>query len=225
MSFGKGYSPNKRAVDKAVRYAEKKDVLLVHAAGNGSADNDIEDNFPNDTYEKGFGFLFFKKKQPNNWIEVGALSNSADENLVAPFSNYGKTSVDVFAPGMYMLAPVPDDNYQILQGTSMAAPVVSGIAAVLRGYFPKLKAKEIKSVLMNSALKSDMPVIVPGKDGEEQPFSQLSVSEGAVNLYSALKYAIQEYRDETRLSNSTPSKSESRKKKSKTMDTASIQVK
>ena len=188
MSFGKGYSPRKEAVDKAVRYAEKNDVLLVHASGNSSANNDSEPNFPNDTYRKGIGFLFFKKKQPKNWIEVGALNNSDDESMVASFSNYGKKEVDVFAPGMYMFAPVPDDNYQILQGTSMAAPVVSGIAAVIRGYFPELKAKEVKEVIMNSTITTDQEVIVPGTD-DKIPFSELSVSGGAVNLYSAFKYA------------------------------------
>lgn len=188
MSFGKGYSPRKEAVDKAIRYAEKKDVLLVHAAGNSSANNDTEANFPNDTYKKKMGFLFFKKKHPKNWLEVGALSNTKDESMVAPFSNYGKNEVDVFAPGMYMFATVPDDNYQILQGTSMAAPVVSGIAAVIRGYFPDLKAKEIKEVIMNSTLTTDKLVDVPGED-MQLPFSELSVSGGAVNLYSAFKYA------------------------------------
>ena len=103
-------------------------------------------------------------------MEVGALSNSSDESVIAPFSNYGKNEVDVFAPGMYMLAPVPDDNYQILQGTSMAAPVVSGIAAVLRGHFPELKAKEVKSIIMNSAIRSDKQVTVPGSGGEKSSY-------------------------------------------------------
>ncbi len=185
MSFGKGQSPYKEVVDKAVRYAEKKDVVMIHASGNDAADNDIVENYPSDTYEKGFGFLFFKKKSPKNWLEIGAVGSDEGKNTVATFSNYGKTQVDVFAPGLYMISTLPDDNYTVLQGTSMAAPVVSGIAAVIRGYFPDLKAKDVKKVIMESSIKSNREVIVPGTDGKTQKFSNLSVSGGAVNLYTA----------------------------------------
>ncbi|MEE9374348.1 MAG: S8 family peptidase [Saprospiraceae bacterium] len=189
MSFGKGQSPNKEIVDKAVRYAEKKDVLLVHAAGNDGVDNDITANFPNDNYKKGFGFLFFKKKTPKNWLEVGAVGNDIGENCVASFSNYGKKQVDVFAPGLKMLSTLPDNNYAILQGTSMAAPVVSGIAAILRSYFPDLKAKTIKKIIMDSALTSYKKVKVPKLEGSKKSFSELSVSGGSVNLYYAFVMA------------------------------------
>ena len=185
MSFGKGYSPEKEMVDKAVRYAEKNDVLMVHGAGNSKANNDTKSSFPNDNYKKGFGFLFFKKKKASNWLAVGAIGNDKGEHVVASFSNYGKIEVDIFAPGLFMLSTIPDDNYRILQGTSMSAPVVSGIAGVLRGYFPDLSAKEIKSAIMNSALTSNNEVVVPGDNGRKLPFSELSVSGGAVNLYAA----------------------------------------
>jgi len=189
MSFGKGYSPQKEAVDRAVKYAEKHDVLMIHASGNDNANNDVKPNFPNDTYKKGFGFLFFKKKSPSNWLEVGAIANNKGELLVTSFSNYGKREVDVFAPGLFMLSTFPDNDYGILQGTSMAAPIVSGIAGVLRGYFPDLKAKEIKSVIMDSSLKTDQIVVVPGGEGVKKPFSELSVSGGSVNLYTAFQRA------------------------------------
>ena len=189
MSFGKGQSPYKSEVDKAVRYAEKNDVLLIHASGNDAANNDEVANYPSDTYEKGMGFLFFKKKSPNNWLEVGAVGSDEGNNTVASFSNYGQKEVDVFAPGLYMVSTLPDDNYTMLQGTSMAAPVVSGIAAVLRGYFPDLKAKEIKEIIMDSSIRSDREVIVPGTNGETKKFSDLSASGGAVNLYSAFLLA------------------------------------
>ena len=185
MSFGKGQSPYKEHVDKAVRYAEKNDVLMIHAAGNDSNNNDVVDNFPMDTYSKGMGFLFFKKKTPNNWLEIGAVGSDEGLNSVASFSNYGKTEVDVFAPGLNMLSTVQGDNYMILQGTSMAAPAVAGLAAVLRGYFPDLKAKQLKKIIMDSAIKSDREVIVPGSNGKKKKFSDLSVSGGAVNLYTA----------------------------------------
>ncbi len=188
MSFGKSYSWNKQVVDDAVRYAEKKDVLLVHAAGNDGKNNDTADNFPNDKYEKPKGFLFWKKKHAKSWLEVGALSYQPGEGLAASFSNYGSANVDVFAPGVHMYSTTPDNNYKIAQGTSMAAPVVAGVAAVLRSYFPGLTAKQVKSVIMESSTPHNVRVKKPGSD-ELVGFSSLSVSGGAVNLKSAVQLA------------------------------------
>ena len=137
------------------------------------------------------GFLFFKKKTPKNWLEVGAVGNDQGDYTVAPFSNYGKTQVDLFAPGLYMLSTLPDNNYTILQGTSMAAPVVSGVAAVLRGYFPDLKAKDVKDILMQSSITSQREVLIPGTNGVKKKFSELSVSGGSVNLFTAFALANQ----------------------------------
>lgn len=189
MSFGKGYSPYKEVVDKAVKYARKNDVLLVHAAGNDGKENDFTNNFPNDRYAKR-GFLGLGPKEADNWIEVGALSYENGENLAASFSNYSPEIVDVFAPGMAIYATVPNDKYQFLQGTSMAAPVVAGVAAVLRSYFPDLTAAQVKEVIMASAKKqTDLMVAQPGS-GAEVPFSDLSVSGGIVNLEAAVEMAL-----------------------------------
>jgi subtilisin family serine protease len=190
MSFGKGYSWDKDIVDEAVKYATKKDVLLVHAAGNSAQDNDSTDNFPNDKYRKASGFLFWKKKKSKNWIEVGALSPMPGENSVAGFSNYGQDNVDVFAPGVKIYATLPEDKYAFLQGTSMASPVVAGVAAVLRSYFPSLKAEQVKEIIMNSATPLDLKVKKPGdRSGELVDFKTLSVTGGTVNLYNAVKEA------------------------------------
>jgi len=188
MSFGKGYSWDKNVVDDAVRYAVKKDVLLVHAAGNSHQDNDTTDNFPNDKYKKAKGFLFWKKKHAKNWIEVGALSYKKGEDLPATFSNYGEDNVDVFAPGVFIYATTPDNNYQAIQGTSMASPVVAGVAAVLRSYFPTLKADQVKSIIMESVTPHNQLVKVPGTQ-ELVNFSELSVSGGVVNLKNAVNKA------------------------------------
>lgn len=190
MSFGKGFGTNKELVDEAVRYAESKDVLLVHAAGNSAQNNDITDNFPNAQYDKKTGFLFFKKKRKaKNWIEVGASSFKEGEDAVAPFSNYGQTMVDVFAPGMRIYSTMPNNEYAQLQGTSMASPVVAGVAAVIRSVYPKLTAEQVKEAIMKSSYKLNHNVKVPGTNGELAPFSKLSVSGGIVNLYDALVYA------------------------------------
>ena len=190
MSFGKGLSPEKSYVDDAVRYAEKNDVLLVHAAGNSSENIDVADNFPNDTYQKAKGFLFWKKKKPKAWISVGAITNSNDENIVATFSNYGDADVDLFAPGQNINSTTPDDTYQIQQGTSMAAPVVAGVAAMLRSYFPKLTAVQVKEILLSTTTPLNTMVKQPGSD-DLVSFSELSVSDGIVNAKAAFIKASQ----------------------------------
>jgi len=195
MSFGKGFSWNKQIVDEAVHHARQNDVLLVHAAGNDGKSNDISHenkagNFPNDQYEKGFGFWFWKKKECDTWIEVGALSHKTGEESVASFSNYGSSNVDVFAPGQEIYSTLPDNEYRYLQGTSMASPVVAGVAALLRSYFPSLEAKQVKEIIMQSSDKLDIQVKTPGDPDKLVPFSQLSVSGGTINVYKAVQLAM-----------------------------------
>jgi len=188
MSFGKGYSPYKKVVDKAVKYARRNDVLLVHAAGNAGQENDFGNNFPNDKFAKRG---LFGPKYADNWLEIGALNYAMDENLAASFSNYSMELVDVFAPGVAIYATTPEDTYEFLQGTSMASPVVAGIAAVLRSYFPDLTAEQVKDVIMASAeKKTNMMVVKPGSN-EKVPFSDLSATGGMVNLERAVELATQ----------------------------------
>lgn len=189
MSFGKGYSWDKEAVDKAVKYAAKKDVLLVHAAGNSSLDTDKEDNFPNDRYQKRG---WFRKKGGKNWLEIGALSWKGGDDAVASFSNYAKGNVDVFAPGYQINSTTPDQGYQSLSGTSMASPVTAGVAAVLRSYFPTLTAAQVKEILMVTVTPLSMKVKKPGhKDGDQLvDFNTLSKSGGVINAYRAVKKAM-----------------------------------
>ncbi len=187
MSFGKGYGWNKKVVDEAVKYAEKNDVLLVHAAGNSSQDNDVADNFPNDVYKK--KFLFFKKSA-KNWIEVGAFSWKPGEDMVASFSNYGKKQVDLFAPGYQIYSTVPQSDYATYSGTSMASPVVAGVASLLRSYYPELSAKKVKKILLKSSVKLDNKVKLPGDPAILVPFESLSKTGGVVNAYEAVKMAM-----------------------------------
>jgi subtilisin family serine protease len=180
MSFGKAYSPQKELVDAAVKYAASKGVLLVHAAGNEAKNTDEAANFPNRRYLDG--------KMAENWIEVGALSWKP--NQVANFSNYGQTAVDVFAPGVDLYATVPGSNYEELSGTSMASPVVAGVAALLKSYFPTLTAVQIKKIILESADKTPtQQVNLPGGEGPVE-FGTLSVTGGVVNVYNAVKMAM-----------------------------------
>ena len=181
MSFGKSFSPQKEAVDKAVKYAEKKGVLLVHAAGNDGEDIDKEDNFPRREYLDG--------KEAKNWLEIGASSWGTDSEFVASFSNYGKKGVDVFAPGVEIYSTVPNNEYEMEQGTSMAAPMVTGIAAMLMSYFPELSATEVKDIIKKSTRKFDgLKVQKPGERGKAE-LSDLSNTGGLVNAYEAVKMA------------------------------------
>ncbi len=180
MSFGKSISPNKEAVDKAVRYAEQKGVLLIHAAGNDAEDIDEEKNFPSKYYQDG--------KEAKNWIEVGASSAGADNSFVGSFSNYGKKTVSLFAPGVEIYSTVPGNKYKNMDGTSMASPSAVGVAALLMSYFPELSALQVKDILMKSTRKFDnLKVQKPG--GGNVEFSQLSASGGLVNAYQAVKMA------------------------------------
>jgi subtilisin family serine protease len=181
MSFGKGFSPEKHWVDEAVKYAESKGVLLVHAAGNDGSNIDTTDNFPTPVFKDG--------KRASNWITVGASGDVNAGGLVAPFSNYGKKEVDVFAPGMFIYATVPGGNtYANLQGTSMASPVVAGTAAFLLSYFPNLTAQQLKYIIENSVVKPGLKVTSPGTD-TQVALTELSKSGGLLNAFEAVKIA------------------------------------
>src|SRR5690625_193178 len=188
MSFGKGISPEKRAVDKAVKYAMTHDVLLVHAAGNESKNTDEEDNFPNNLYDK--RGICGKKKYAEAWLEVGALARKTDNHSIASFSNYGQNHVDIFAPGHQIYSTAPDNEYKMASGTSMAAPVVAGVAAIIRANFPSLSAQEVKEIIMESGDEITIPVIKPGTD-EEVDFSTLSVSGKRINAKKAYLLAAE----------------------------------
>jgi cell wall-associated protease len=183
MSFGKKYSPDKKVVDEAVRYAMSKDVLIVHAAGNEGENLDYENNFPTKVYDYGSGTA-------EAWIEVGASGWTNDSTLVADFSNYGKYMVDVFAPGEKIRSSIPGNQYTEESGTSMAAPVVTGLAALIREYYPKFTAVQVKQIIMQSVVKPTQTVRVQYKGNHiSLPFSEVCVSGGIVNVYQALLLA------------------------------------
>jgi len=182
MSFGKDFSPQKKWIDEAVKYAESKNVLLVHAAGNDAKNIDSSDNFPNAN-------LKADMKKASNWITVGASGDEKAGGLTASFSNYGKNEVDVFAPGVKIYSTIPGKTtYANAQGTSMAAPVVAGTAAFLLEYFPNLTAAELKAVIEKSAQVPADSVRKPGSD-DLVKLDELSRTGGVINAYEAAKLA------------------------------------
>lgn len=184
MSFGKDYVFNKAIVDKAVQYAESKGVLLVHAAGNDGKNTESQDNnYPNRRIQTRADVI----QQASNWLEVGASDqNNLAMQLPARFSNFGKTSVDVFAPGVGIVSTVPGNAYAKFNGTSMAAPEVAGVAALLLNKFPNATLAEVRDAILSSVnTYGDMKVKQPGS-GTEVAFSELSVTGGTVNARKAM---------------------------------------
>ncbi|MFC2175467.1 S8 family peptidase [Bacteroidota bacterium] len=190
MSFGKAYSPQVEAVHSAIRYAEEHNVLLVHGAGNDSQNLDKTANFPNPDYT-------FQNNPCSTWLSVGASSFAENENLVGVFSNYGKKKVSLFAPGVQVYSTKPDNTYEFEDGTSMAAPVVSGVAALIKSYFPALTAVELKDLLLASV--TTLPktkVFLPAANQNPRKrvkFKILSASGGIVNAYNAAKLALAQH--------------------------------
>ncbi|WP_348812087.1 S8 family peptidase [Flavobacterium maritimum] len=183
-SFGKSYSPHKQWVYDAIKYAEKKDVLFVHAAGNDGYNVDLTENanFPNDSEDN-------KKEFASNVLTIGALNNTYGEGVIAEFSNYGTFNVDVFAPGNEIYATIPNNKYKYLQGTSMAAPNAAGVAALIRSYYPKLSAKQVKQILMESGTPLPENVLLGEKKDVKATAANTSKTGKMVNAYNALLLA------------------------------------
>lgn len=182
-SFGKSYSPHKQWVFDAIKYAEKKDVLFVHAAGNDGNNIDLPENanFPNDSSDN-------TKEFASNVLTVGALNNQYGDSVIAPFSNYGTFNVDVFAPGDEIYATIPNNKYKYLQGTSMASPNAAGVAALIRSYYPKLSAKQVKQILIDSGTPLPSNVLL-GDEQTSKTAANSSKSAKMVNAYNALLMA------------------------------------
>ena len=169
-----------------MRYAEKKGVLLVKAAGN--------DSCPVDKYSCYPSRFIGKKRTLRNFICVGSLGPNGD---VSDFSNYGKVGVDIFAPGEYIYSTVLNNEYGKLSGTSMAAPIVSGVAALIWNYFPELTMEQVKQAILEGTESwKGRRVTLPhegrfkisvGSQGVN--FEELCASGGVLNALNAVKLA------------------------------------
>jgi subtilisin family serine protease len=170
-------------VEDAIKYAEANNVLIVHASGNDNNNNDKGGNFPTNAYSDGIS-------KSTTWLEVGASNHKSDKNLVARFSNYGQTKVDIFAPGVDIYSLAPDNEYKKNSGTSMASPVAAGVAALVWSYYPELSAAQLKEILMKSVVYyGNQKVVIPGESKKKTKFKKLSVSGGIINAYQAMKMA------------------------------------
>ena len=172
--------PHPEWVWDAIKYAAQKDVLIVNAAGNDGVNLDDIQVYPNDQKVGEAGEI------SDTFITIGALNYKYGSEMVASFSNYGKSSVDLFAPGVKIWSTTPLNTYEYLQGTSMASPAVAGVAAMIRSYYPELSAKQVKKILMDSGLASSATVILGGDTSNKDSFSNISTSGKMANLYNAL---------------------------------------
>lgn len=186
MSFGKDYSPYKKAVNAAVKYAEEKGVLLVHAAGNSYQNNDTENSFPN---RKLHG------REATNWLEIGASSFKKSSSLAAGFSNYGQKTVDFFAPGSNLNSTIPGNGYDYASGTSMASPVVSGVAALTLSFNNKLSTEELRDVIINTTNRYPKLYVYKARLGKVL-FSSLSIHGGIPNAFNAVQAVIEKKNEE-----------------------------
>jgi cell wall-associated protease len=183
MSFYKSFSLHKEWVFEAMQYAEKHDVLLSHSAGNEAENIDGYPNYPSD-----YGYDN-KAAVCSNFINVGSTTKNLDSTFVSSFSNYGKKNVDLFAPGDQIYTTIPDNSYEYDSGTSLAAPMVSGTAALIWLYYPKLTVSEVKQIILDSGTAYDIDVLIPGGQGKKTKFSELSKSGTVLNVYNAMKMA------------------------------------
>ena len=186
MSFGKSFSPEQPWVDSAIRYAASNDVLIIHSAGNESYDLNTKSVYPNP-------YSTVYKDKATNMITVGASSDPIiAESLLTDFSNYGNQQVDLLSPGNKIYSSLPNQQYGYLNGTSMSAPILSHIAALIRAYFPKLSANEVKTILLQSCWKpkeDNSLYPIPQKD-QSKKLNEISAEGGIINAVLCIQNAI-----------------------------------
>ncbi|WP_053002641.1 S8 family serine peptidase [Kordia jejudonensis] len=184
MSLGKEFSLYEDWVIDAIKYASINDVLIIKSAGNRRFDLDKVLNYPNDAKNH-------SKEYVDNFLKVGATTNKIDSTLVHNNSSYGKKEVDIFAPGKFVFTTLNDQKYGYRSGTSLSSALVSGIAGLIRSYYPNLTASEVKQIIMESGVSYDIMVNKPSTSDKKElvPFSSLSKSGKIVNAYNALLMA------------------------------------
>jgi len=158
-SWGVSEGRNGDVVYRAIAYAGQKGELLVAASGNSGWDLDsrLQNNYP-------------AEYDLPNIVAVGATTREGER---ASYSNYGASTVDVAAPGTAILSTLPGGRYGALSGTSMAAPLVTGTAALMLSTNPSLTVAQLRQRLVRGADRS----------GELNNFS---VSDGKLNAVNAV---------------------------------------
>lgn len=178
MSFGKYYSLNADKVFEALEYAQKNNVMIVQSAGNESKDLDHETYYP---------MKNFKGKILDNFLRIGSHNDFVDEQFISRFTNFGKLEVDFLAPGEKIFTALSGNRYNFHSGTSLAAPVVSGVIASILNYFPHLSPKAVIEYLKKYSLNisPEKNFIVTGKGNSS--LDQIVSHPGIINLANTLQ--------------------------------------
>ena len=158
ISASWGSTQRSRALEEVIRKAYENDILFVAAAGNASVNNDRSPHYPS-------------SYNVPNVISVAALDR---HDALASFSNYGAKSVAVAAPGVDILSTWLGNAYEEKSGTSMATPVVAGVAALVLSEHPRMSVDDLKKKVLAS---TDPIVALKGK----------TVTGGRINAAKALE--------------------------------------
>ncbi len=160
---GGGKRPHEREL-RILQKASQKNILVVTAAGNYSLNLDLKKNN-----------YFPASYNLKNIISVGANDNIS---TILPYSNYGKKTVHIYAPGHRIKGPLPNNRYAFMTGTSQSTAFVTGVAALIKSQFPYLTPLQIKEILIHSSKGN-------------KNFSKKSFSGKNLNAYKALSLAKQ----------------------------------
>ena len=201
MSAGKYFSVNPDFVINAIKYAEENGVLFVVSAGNEGVDIEQVINYPPKFYTENGEIKFFSNMivvGANSWMKKWSSDKDPDDlnygfDLAASFSNYSDKVVDLFAPGVEIYSTVPGGKYESASGTSMSSPEATGVAAIIKGFFPHLTAQQLKIILVSSVRKYDgLKVRIKGRNSRVL-FSSLSKSGGVIDALNAYQLADEKY--------------------------------
>jgi len=152
-----GSTADSQALKDAINYAFSKGMLVIAAAGNNSANSDKEPIYPAGTKSDG----------------VISVASSSNDGVLSSFSNFGATSVHLAAPGSNVLSTYINDSFKRLSGTSMATPMVTGVAGLILSVDPSLSGYELKNALLNSV-------------EHRESYKNLLITQGDLNANKAL---------------------------------------
>ncbi len=166
---GGGYSA---ALHSAIIRAAKADILTVIAAGNSTTNNDVTASYPSNTST----LVATTTDTAASYEGVIAVASLDSTGALSYFSSYGKTTVDIAAPGAGIWSSIPTSTYASFSGTSMATPHVTGSVALLASKYPTATALQLRTAILATATPT---ASVTGK----------VVTDGRLNVQAALNYS------------------------------------
>ena len=181
----KSLTSNKKWLEDAVAYASLNNVLVVCSSGDGFDNINSKESYPEKKYVGGIDVTSI--------IRVGATDKNS---LPTSFTNFGDKSVDLFAPGKDIYSCDINDNYSNFSSSVISSSMVTGVAALIKAFYPKIKPSQIKEILIKSVdSKNGIQVVTPhstktlGSSNDILDFGKMSVSSGIINVSKAIDMA------------------------------------